>query len=90
MTAIDWATKPAPWCWIGPQLRRECEEIVAQPLSVRSRRMALGITQQELAEAAGYASNSQVGYIESGVVMSGPEKRICETLDRLEAERDAQ
>lgn len=28
-TAIDWATRPAPWCWIGPQLASECRLIAA-------------------------------------------------------------
>lgn len=28
-TGIDWAAKPEPWRWIGPQFRRDCERIAA-------------------------------------------------------------
>lgn len=63
MSVIDWATKPAPWCWIGPQLRAECEAIIADkrlPIArrtneggkLRDRRIALGLTQSALASAA--------------------------------------
>lgn len=27
---IDWASKPEPWCRIGPAFRLECEKIVGQ------------------------------------------------------------
>jgi hypothetical protein len=30
-TVIDWASKPYPWCEIGPELREECERIAAAP-----------------------------------------------------------
>lgn len=26
-TAIDWSQKPEPWCWIGPQFKREVDAI---------------------------------------------------------------
>jgi DNA-binding XRE family transcriptional regulator len=55
---------------------------------IRERRLALGLTQQQLAEAVGYSDGQTVSVAERGGV--GPARRVAATLDRLEAERATQ
>jgi hypothetical protein len=57
---FDWASRPEPWNWIGPQFRAECErigprvEIKAPPRwkEIKRRREALGMSQLDLAREA--------------------------------------
>ncbi len=92
MTVADWASMPEPWSWIGPQFRRECEQIVAAPATVaatvKARRLALGLTQSQLDIAAGYsgAATHAACNVEQGTV-GHPAKRILAALARVEAER---
>ena len=92
-TAIDWSTRPEPFCWIGPQFRRECEAIAGKPktiaATVKARRAALGLSQAQLAVAAGYRETRQgkpVFAVEEGAIGISAQ-RILAALDRLEAER---
>jgi hypothetical protein len=92
---IDWSTRPHPWTWIGPQFRRECEAIVGRPTTVaatvKARRLALGLTQMQLALAAGYPKTSATHAafnVEEGA-LGVQAQRILAALDRLEAERNA-
>src|SRR5690349_18567427 len=69
-TDIDWSSKPEPWCWLGPQFRANCKRIAngkpplpdwrrpsrreTEGLELRDRRLALGLTQLQLSNKAGY------------------------------------
>ena len=90
MSVIDWASKPEPWSWIGPQFRRECERIAkedAVPLPWRllaARRKALGLSQRSLAVEAG-VSDTIIGNAELGEYAPSPKHLAA--LYRLERER---
>lgn len=94
-TVIDWASKPEPWCWIGPQFKREVEAIIEQrldlpvptaPTALARRRHALGITQVELGALAGINSR-RVSAIERGEIRGPKHQLLVAALDRLEGER---
>lgn len=92
-TAIDWATRPEPWCWIGPQFRAEIEGIAEGPKRMpgradimRQRRLALGLTATELGIAAGYPRNRAANFVCRCETGSHWVQRVADTLDRLEAE----
>lgn len=73
MSVIDWSAKPEPWCWIGEQFRRECEQIADGSdvallpwRALRERRKRLGLTQQQLADIAGLNIQRQIAHAELG------------------------
>lgn len=89
-TGIDWSAKPAPWCWIGPEFRRECRAIAEGndpdgPRKKRPGRAELwrqdrqnrGLTQAQLAGRLG-VSVATVNRIECG---AKPSARVATLFD---------
>jgi DNA-binding XRE family transcriptional regulator len=91
MSVVDWASKPEPWRWIGPQFRRECEVIArSTPLplppwrQLAERRKRLGLTQIALGRNAGLAP-AAICNAERGELSPNPKHLAA--LARLEADQ---
>ena len=100
-TDIDWSAKPEPWREIGPAFRQQCERIargslpepkpfdmrrLADGLALRGRRLALGLTQADVAERAGY-DEKIISRVECGDGWALAAATIGEALRQLEAKR---
>ncbi len=99
-TDIDWSRKPAPWCWIGPQVHADCVILAKGGLPhpkpfdrtdrqnsgsiLRERRAALGLNQSIVADEAGY-STSAVSLAERGIGSRIVFHTIFKALTQLEA-----
>lgn len=86
-SGIDWNTRPAPWCWIGPQFRKECIDIVNNNIFVIGihsssyliqRRKNANITQKYLAKLIG-CHETHIYHIESGI--SGASTQMWKKID---------
>lgn len=91
---IDWSKRPEPWSWIGPQFRRECEEIAAAKVgprpheALKRRREKLGLTQARVAQIA-KMGQSHVSRAERGEAGLSIIKHINDALDRYSARKAA-
>ena len=79
-TDIDWAAKPAPWCWVGQQFRREIDSFPPTPVpfgrKVRTARKMMGITQSQLAVMVGYPEHGgMISAIETSEKFAVGERR---------------
>lgn len=64
MSEYDWSKEPEPWRTVGPRFADEVRSILSQG-SLRSRRMARGLSQADLAERVG-CTQAQISRIERG------------------------
>lgn len=86
-TDIDWDAQPEPWRWIGPQFRRECEDIISRfdgatsRRLVRDRRKSMGLSQDKVAEAVGCKQNNLSLFERTGTGLSSERvQRLCRFL----------
>jgi hypothetical protein len=101
-TAIDWSTRPPPWCWIGPAWAAEARAIAGRRpkgdpdevpdqngAALTGRRLKLKLTVQRLSELCG-VSWPHLSQLEHGTGTASRETwaKIEAVLDRLEAEAE--
>ena len=97
MSVVDWAAKPTPWSKIGPQFREQCKAIAAgrippaiQPVregtELRERRVQLGLTQEEIAEIAGF-SKATVWNVEHDQACASSVSLMRKAIERVESQR---